>query len=141
MAESSSMPSVEELKSNREVKSPSAPATGTVVPFLVSPHQVSQQGGTKELVMHCLMYGTSLYSELNEYRHYRANNRHKVSYSSGAVSQVQLFMEFLFEVINERDEPLVFAFEAVKFVLRLREYRALVRHERINVLIDMELYT
>ena len=50
-------------------------------------------------------------------------------------------MEFLFEVINERDEPLVFAFEAVKFVLRLREYRALVRHERINVLIDMELYT
>ena len=87
------------------------------------------------------MYGTSLYSELNEYRHYRANNRHKVSYSSNAVSQVQLFMEFLFEVINERDEPLVFAFEAVKFVLKLREYRALVRHERIHVLIDMELYT
>ena len=91
--------------------------------------------------MHCLMYGTSLYSELNEYRNYRANNTHKVPYSSGALSQVQLFAEFLFEVINERDEPLVFAFEAAKFILRLREYRSLVRHERINVLIDMEVYT
>lgn len=87
------------------------------------------------------MYGTSLYSELNEYRQYRASNTHKVFYQSGALSQVQLFMEFLFEVINERNEPLVFAFEAGKFFLRLREYRALVRHERINVLIDMEIYT
>lgn len=49
-------------------------------------------------------------------------------------------MEFLFEVINERNEPLVFAFEAVKSVMRLREYRALVKHERINVLVDMEIY-
>jgi len=90
--------------------------------------------------MHCLMYGTSLYSELSEYREYLTNNTHKVSYSSGAFSQVQLFMEFLFEVINERDEPLVFAFEVLKFFLRLREYRSLVKHERINVLIDMEMY-
>jgi len=50
-------------------------------------------------------------------------------------------MEFLFEVINERGEPLVFAFEVVKAGLRLREYRSLVRHERINTLIDMEMYT
>lgn len=50
-------------------------------------------------------------------------------------------MEFLFEVINERDEPLVFAFELTKFFLRLREYRNLVKYERINVLIDMEQYT
>ena len=88
--------------------------------------------------MHCLMYGTSLYSEMRDYMHYRSSNTHRVSYSSGAFSQVQLFMEFLFEVINERDEPLVFGFEAIKFFLRLREYRALVCHEKINVLIDME---
>ena len=91
--------------------------------------------------MHCLMYGTSLYSELIEYRQYRQSNTHKVFYSSGALSQVQLFVEFLFEVINERDEPLVFAFEVCKFVLRLREYRSLVRHEKLNVLIDMEGYS
>lgn len=90
--------------------------------------------------MHCLMYGTSLYSELQEYREYTVTNTHKVAFSSSAFSQVQLFMEFLFEVINERDEPLVFAFEAVKFCLRLREYRSLVKYERINVLIDMEVY-
>ena len=54
---------------------------------------------------------------------------------------MQLFLEFLFEVINERDEPLVFAFEVAKACLKLREYRSLVCHERINVLIDMELYT
>ena len=133
---------IEELKSTSNVENPSAPVTtDRLTPFLVSPSQVTQQGGTKELIMHCLMYGTSLYSELNEYRQYRANNTHKVSYSSSAFSQVQLFMEFLFEVINERDEPLVFAFEAAKFFLRLREYRSLVKHERINVLIDMEIYT
>ena len=91
--------------------------------------------------MHCLMYGTSLYSELNEYRQYRMQNTHKVAYSSGAVSQMQLFLEFWFEVINERGEPLVFAFEILKAILRLREYRALVKHERINTLIDMEHYT
>ena len=87
------------------------------------------------------MYGTSLYSELNEYRQYLTSNTHKVFYSSGALSQVQLFIEFYFEVINERDEPLVFAFELAKFFLRMREYRSLVRHERINVLIDMETYS
>ena len=54
---------------------------------------------------------------------------------------MQLFIEFYFEVINERDEPLVFAFELAKFFLRMREYRSLVRHERINVLIDMETYS
>ena len=91
--------------------------------------------------MHCLMYGTSLYSELNEYRQYRNSNTHKVFYSSGALSQIQLFFEFYFEVINERDEPLVFVFELAKFFLRMREYRSLVRYERINVLIDMEMYS
>jgi len=49
-------------------------------------------------------------------------------------------MEFLFEVLHERGEPLVFAFEAVKSVLKLREYRRLVKYERVNVFIDMEQY-
>ena len=44
-------------------------------------------------------------------------------------------------MINERGEPLVLAFEILKAILRLREYRALVKHERINTLIDMEHYT
>ena len=49
-------------------------------------------------------------------------------------------MEFLFEVLHERGEPLVFAFEVVKGLLKLREYRRLVKYERVNVFIDMEQY-
>lgn len=86
------------------------------------------------------MYGTSLYSELSEFRNQNADNSQKVAYYSGALSQIQLFMEFLFEVLHERGEPLVFAFEAVKSVLKLREYRRLVKYERVNVFIDMEQY-
>ena len=51
-----------------------------------------------------------------------------------------MFMEFLFEVLHERGEPLVFTFEAVKSILKLREYRRLVKYERVNVFIDMEQY-
>lgn len=84
--------SVEMLKSKNDIQhgvgivKAVAPATSSVMPFLVSPQDVSQPGGTREIVMHCLMYGTSLYSELNEYRQYRADNTHKVAYSSGALS-------------------------------------------------------
>ena len=83
--------SVSELKggASAQINNPSAPLkAASVTPFLVSPSQASPSGGTKELVMHCLMYGTSLYSELNEYREYRASNVHKVAYSSSAFSQV-----------------------------------------------------
>lgn len=60
--------SVEMLKSKNDggIVKATAPATASVMPFLVD--GASQPGGTRELVMHCLMYGTSLYSELNEYR-------------------------------------------------------------------------
>ena len=63
---------------------------------------------------------------------------YKVAYYSGALSQIQLFIEFLFEVLHERGEPLVFVFEGVKSLLKLREYRQLVKYERVNVFIDME---
>lgn len=90
--------------------------------------------------MHCLMYGTSLYSELADLRDQARSNKYKVTYLSGAISQIQLFIEFFFEVINERDEPIVFVFELAKAIMRLREYRGLVRHEDINVLIDLDAY-
>ena len=86
------------------------------------------------------MYGTSLYSELSEFRDQSSNNSYKVAYYSGALTQIQLFMEFLFEVLHEKGEPLVFAFEGIKSLLKLREYRRLVKYERVNVFIDMEQY-
>lgn len=54
-------------------------------PFLVSGSKLATSGGTKELVIHCLMYGTSLYTELSEFRALRANNSFKVGYWSGAL--------------------------------------------------------
>ena len=86
------------------------------------------------------MYGTSLYSELSEFREQSSNNSYKVAYYSGALSQIQLFIEFLFEVLHERGEPLVFAFEGFKCLLKLKEYRRLVKYERVNVYLDMEQY-
>ena len=90
--------------------------------------------------MHCLMYATSLYSELNEFRAHSANDQYKVAFYSGALAQIQLFLEFLFEVLHERVEPLVLAFEGLKCLCKLKEYRRLVKYERINVNLDMEQY-
>ena len=90
--------------------------------------------------MHCLMYGTSLYTELSDLREQSRSNKYKVTYLSGAISQIQLFIEFFFEVINERDEPIVFVVELAKAIIKLKEYRGLRKHEEINVLIDLDMY-
>ena len=49
-------------------------------------------------------------------------------------------MEFFFEILNERDEPLVLAFESVKALLRLQEYRRLVSEEKIHTFVEFEVY-
>jgi hypothetical protein len=64
----------------------------------------------------------------------------KVKYLSGIISQLQIFAEFFFDILNERDEPLVFVFEAVKALLRLKEYRDLVKNEKIKTYFDFEVY-
>jgi len=63
-----------------------------------------------------------------------------VFYFSKALSNIQLFIEFFFEVLNERAEPLILLIEGVKSLLKFREYRLLVGQERINTYIDMEAY-
>jgi hypothetical protein len=49
-------------------------------------------------------------------------------------------VEFFFEIMNERTEPLIAVVEFVKMILKFREYRLLVGSERINAYIDMEAY-
>jgi len=63
-----------------------------------------------------------------------------VFYFSKAVSNCELFVEFFFEIMNERTEPLIAVVEFVKMILKFREYRLLVGSERINAYIDMEAY-
>ena len=69
------------------------------------------------------MYGLSLYSELAELRGHYISNQTLIRYYSSALTQVQLFAEFFFEVINERCEPLVLAFELFKAVCKLKQYK------------------
>ena len=60
--------------------------------------------------------------ELNELRRQYKNNKFKVFYFSKGLSNIQLFVEFLFEILHEKDEPLIAMIELLKAGLKLREY-------------------
>lgn len=68
------------------------------------------------------MYGISLMGELNELRRQYRNNKFKVFYFSKSLANIQLFIEFLFEILHEKDEPLIALIELIKAGLKLREY-------------------
>ena len=68
------------------------------------------------------MYGYSIITELIDLRKQYKNNKFKVFYFSKGLNNIQLFVEFLFEILHEKDEPLIALIEAVKAGLKLREY-------------------
>lgn len=53
---------------------------------------------------------------------------------------MELFVEFFFEILNERDEPLVALIEFFKAFLRLKEYKGLIYKENINAYIELDAY-
>jgi len=53
---------------------------------------------------------------------------------------VQIFAEFMFDVSSKDVKPLVFVFEAIKSLLKFKEYSRLVKEENIKVYIDFETY-
>jgi len=53
---------------------------------------------------------------------------------------VQIFAEFMFDVSSKDVKPLVLIFEALKAVLKFKEYSRLIKEENINVHIDFETY-
>ena len=77
-------------------------------------------------MMHSLIYLLNVYQELSSLRQQYKENKYEVFYFSKALSNIQLFVEFFFEVLNERTEPLILVIEGVKALLRFREYRLLV---------------
>lgn len=68
------------------------------------------------------------------------DNRYEVFYFSKMMTNCQLFVEFFFEMMHERAEPLLVVIEAAKVLLKLREYRLLVGKERLHAYIDVESY-
>ena len=61
-------------------------------------------------------------------------------YFSKALTNIQLFIEFFFEILNEKAEPLIATIELAKALLKFREYRLLVGSERFNTYLEMESY-
>ena len=62
-------------------------------------------------------------------------------YFSKGLSNIQLFVEFLFEILHERGEPVVALIELVKAGLRLREYFQLITREKgISSYLDLDSY-
>ena len=79
-------------------------------------------------------------NELNELRRQYRNNKYKVFYFSKGLNNIQLFVEFLFEILHEKDEPLLTVIEVVKAGLKLRELWQLVNKEKVNSYIELESY-
>lgn len=59
-------------------------------------------------------------------------------YTSKALTNIQLFIEFIFESMRERSEPLVALFELTKLIFKLKEYSSLLYQEKINMYIELE---
>ena len=92
-------------------------------------------------ILHLTMYGISLMGELNELRRQYRNNKFKVFYFSKSLANIQLFIEFLFEILHEKDEPLIALIELVKAGLKLREYHQLLTKEKgIHSYLELESY-
>lgn len=92
-------------------------------------------------ILHLTMYGISLIGELNELRRQYKNNKFKVFYFSKGLANVQLFIEFLFEILHEKNEPLISLFELIKAALKLREFHQLLTKERgIHTYLELESY-
>lgn len=98
------------------------------------------QAAGSGMYMHALIYGMNVYSEINSLRQQYKENKYAVFYFSKAVSNIELFIEFFFEIMHERAEPLIAVIEGIKCLLKLREYKLLVGQEKINTYIEMETY-
>eukprot|EP00347_Sterkiella_histriomuscorum_P018838 403343978 len=95
---------------------------------------------SRGLILQSMMYGLNVYSELRQLINQYHSNEYAVFYFSKAPSNIGLFIEFFFEILNERCEPIVLVIEGLKSVLRMREYYQLLFRENINVYIDIEAY-
>lgn len=61
-------------------------------------------------------------------------------YFSKGITHLELFIEFFFEIMNERAEPLIALLEFIKCIFRFKEYNKLIHKENINAYIDLDSY-
>jgi hypothetical protein len=68
------------------------------------------------------------------------DNKYEVFYFSKGITHLELFIEFFFEIMNEKSDPLIVVIEFIKFILRFKEYKSLIFKENINAYIELEAY-
>ena len=95
-------------------------------------------GGSSKL--HLGLFAVSLIGEVNTIRKQYLSGDKKLIYLSNTLSQVEMLWELTFAHLNETVEPLIYFFEGVKALLRLKEYIGLITKEKIGCYISKELY-
>jgi hypothetical protein len=90
--------------------------------------------------MHLAFFALSLVNEANAIRKQYKNNDGKLIYLSSALSQLEQLAELTFAHLNETVEPLIYFFESLKALLRLKEYIGLITKEKIGCYISKENY-
>ena len=61
-------------------------------------------------------------------------------YFSKALTNIEYFIEFFFDILNEKVEPVIIFIEGIKLLMRLKEYIALLKSEKIKSYIDIDAY-
>ena len=61
-------------------------------------------------------------------------------YWSKGLNNVQLFVEFLFEILHEKNEPIILVVELLKSMLKINEYYQLVHKEKVSSYLELESY-
>ena len=90
--------------------------------------------------IHIGMFALSFISEINTIRlQYKEGDR-KLVYLSSTLSQLELLWELYFGHLNETVEPLIYIFEAIKSILKFREYVKLITKAKMSWYISKELY-
>jgi hypothetical protein len=92
------------------------------------------------MLLHALMYAVNLYSETQDLVRTLSDKESKTKFYSQGVTQLQVFAEFLLDMLSEESEPLVLFLEVAKAILRLREYRSLTKRDNIKTYMDFDQY-
>ena len=95
---------------------------------------------SRALLLHAMMYGLNLYAEINQLRQQYTQNKYQVFYFSRVLTSCELFIEFFFEILNEKNEPLIALVELGKAAMRFKEYHDLVTKEHFSTYIQIETY-
>ena len=96
--------------------------------------------GGRSSPLHLGLFALSLVGEFNTIRNKIKSNDKSLFYLSSSISQLELLGELVFEHLSEKVEPLIYFFEVIKALLKLKEYTDLITKEKLACYISKERY-